>query len=1098
METLTYGDRAKVHQLLKDAEARTGVTDTAVVAETHTKLLRGARVHGLDRAFTLAALKLSYNLLFSELPDVRREARTALLYLILESDAIPDGEAKRGLDDDMYVLHRALRRIDSAKRAPTATSSHAYLKEEHVAVVMKELEARRQDSIPVARIAETVRTRLDGLRESCPKVLIDELSRNVDWLVTAGREAEDRETACWALSALSYLSASNSAIPETLGPVALLDDLFATHVALQRCKSPRAAIVDILDECTTQLPLLDLLVLRDEFARSTPSEYTLLSLVLANAAGNRRLPMANLVYLPLLGGTPLQVAFLAALRGIHDRRDELARLPELELGDLVQVIQGDTKAVGRFRGFEESDGVTRLIVQDSRSTGRFPVTPMLLSSLTIAKRGKTGGVRNIRANIDDLPLTPLDFLLDTTTPLRLEKLGCRVLYVCNSMERTRQMLESTTICRVPLAEVIPVGRLPDVEDGEPVGWSRRWQATPSVLATTSSLFEACNYLESSGNSAADLVVIEDAGQWASSADLVSDLSRSPVPVIAFGAFADEARLTTYTNAGFKAARWDVEELEQLNWEPRTPSIAMVERRIRTGLRSKPAVEVLDSPLIDECSRLLEEASQSLQVEGGNTRADAALGAAWAAFVRATRWFLPVQPQSLVAKALTTAAEGFITQQLQRVLGEETLRAFSSASDALFSLSRHMCDGNRKWDAFRSSAVGESSIVVIAHNDRSASEYAQALQVTPGFDDARVLTIPQVPDAGFSKKSLVIVPGWYRSTLMTRLLEPPAAARMRLLVWGFERQHHARWVERQAATADVPSVIETAGRSYRHRRRRAEAPAARPADSPPLPDEVLESLELGMMRASAYRIGEVSRAGVSHDDLADAVAVSFKDGQLALFARDGAAPIVTDLFREGVEDSRGRVRYKAVNELAEGDLVLFHTGAEGDAIRAQADALVEAEHPGTAVSVRAHADLWRMALIRYRQSLRLSATEVAARLAQVGCSRNVMTVRKWLSDDSLIGPQNYSAEVEKVLTLTQDPELRTGLKKCVGAIRYLRGKHMEASGALARAILQAARHENRRTGDFGAGLHVAEVNLVDSDPIQVSRRVLRRLTRIGDN
>ncbi len=1099
MDALTYGDRRRVLDLLQRVGEQQSSSDEALVERTQRKLRLPVAAHGLEGTLIRGALELCYLLLYSPLEAVRTECRSALRYLVLEADAIPDSLQPRGLDDDVFVLHRTVGRVRKLADSSDHSLAHPYLIESHVlavesALAVLRIEKRDRPEASLDRLYE----RFAKLRTECPATLIDELERNAQWLQQAITESSDVLVVSWASAALGYISASNPVIDERQGAVAVLDDLYATHLALERCKAPRAAVVDALDYCTRKLPLLDLLALRDERARSAPSEFSLVNLAVAQKLMEPGRAQCRLIHLPVVGGTPLQVALLSAVGRIHQRREELMCLPEFKPGSLVQIIQGNQKGVGHFQGYEDRKGVNGLVVKDARLTAWFPLTPMLLSSISPATKGRLGGLHLLNNNIDNLPVAAVDLLLDAQNPLRMELAGCEVLFVSNSMIRTRELMASTSMLRTPLTEFLPVGAL-QTGDDQREGWSSHWHATPPVLAVTSSLFDACAYLNSKGRAACNLVVIEDAGHWANSADLLMDLATGSIPVLAFGAYADEQKLNLFIDAGFKQARWDVEELEQLAWHAEMPRIAAAEARILSGIRQKPGVIPVSSAALDQCGQLLELAGRSHAECGGDSRAELALGAGWTALTRATRWPLPIASGSLPTRALRQAAEGLTSAQVKRYLSADAASSFERAAGAMNAAAVELETENPKWIAYRDIVGTAKRPTLVASNDRAADELRQALAELRGPAAPLVITARQLPDEGVSGDQPLVIPGWYRSDLMTRLLNPPAAACTRLLLWGFEQKHHERWKARQDQIHTAPGVVEAVGGEFRRKTRRTTIIVPPVTSLPPAPDDVLQDLEIRLVRASAQKASESSRAGASAADLVDAVIVTFKDGQFTFFEPDGTAQVVTDVLRAPPDQADNvRVGYKSVGELVDGDLVLFHTGSEADAIRSQANQLMEIEKPGSSRTMREQANLWRQALVRFRQKHSLSAVDVTERLEQVGCKRNVMTVRKWLTDESLIGPQSYTKEVDQILALTQDSDLRQGLKRCVAAIGLLRGKHLQASTALAKTLLhKAGQLHDRITGDFGGGLVVAEFNFLDTGTIQVARRSLRRLNRVEE-
>ena len=114
------------------------------------------------------------------------------------------------------------------------------------------------------------------------------------------------------------------------------------------------------------------------------------------------------------------------------------------------------------------------------------------------------------------------------------------------------------------------------------------------------------------------------------------------------------------------------------------------------------------------------------------------------------------------------------------------------------------------------------------------------------------------------------------------------------------------------------------------------------------------------------------------------------------------------------------------------------------IQALADAQIGPASP----AIRERAARWHLAL---RESGH-NETTLMAELAEVKCPRTLQTVRGWLADDSIIGPQTKD-DLIAIAYAVGDEKLLNDVASIWAAIHTLHGEHLKAGMRLSRILLE---------------------------------------------
>jgi hypothetical protein len=154
-------------------------------------------------------------------------------------------------------------------------------------------------------------------------------------------------------------------------------------------------------------------------------------------------------------------------------------------------------------------------------------------------------------------------------------------------------------------------------------------------------------------------------------------------------------------------------------------------------------------------------------------------------------------------------------------------------------------------------------------------------------------------------------------------------------------------------------------------------------------------------------------------------------------------VVTDLIYENGEEHER----KTVNELQNGDVVLFRD-SDNDLIREIADAILAQNQK---LHLRKTASIWREALFKRYEALDKSIRRLKRELKACGCDRQEITIRKWLFDESMIGPRDMN-DIVLISRATMDKELNDNLQQVLDAVSTLRGVHLQAASHLNKQLI----------------------------------------------
>jgi len=171
-------------------------------------------------------------------------------------------------------------------------------------------------------------------------------------------------------------------------------------------------------------------------------------------------------------------------------------------------------------------------------------------------------------------------------------------------------------------------------------------------------------------------------------------------------------------------------------------------------------------------------------------------------------------------------------------------------------------------------------------------------------------------------------------------------------------------------------------------------------------------------------------------------VSFVGDAYAFLTDTLKVPVITDL-TSGTAVVNFKVPRRRLTDISAGDVLVFRERGRRDVIQALADVELGPDAP----LIRERAALWHRAL---RES-GLDEARLMTELEAVKCPRTLQTVRGWLADDSMIGPQT-KADLEAIAYAVGNEKLLEAVPSIWDAIHLIRGEHLSAGMRLSNILL----------------------------------------------
>lgn len=352
---------------------------------------------------------------------------------------------------------------------------------------------------------------------------------------------------------------------------------------------------------------------------------------------------------------------------------------------------------------------------------------------------------------------------------------------------------------------------------------------------------------------------------------------------------------------------------------------------------------------------------------------------------------------------------------------------------------------------------EALLEVLRANDTTTgrrriivTRYPESVDATGRWLELRGINVPVVCYSHFPSAEMfdqIIVLAWLNSERFGKLVQRYSTPEVCLLSYPFE----LKWLRQFDSRLSYDRGSRQLNRTERSKLLGLPEDLLGSADSrvpeqtrtnvqPPAPDPFsIFDIEQRIMRRRKGRPPAFSPS----QDTCLARYVGFAGDAYAYLTENHEVPVITDLIKKD-DSSPSPIPSLTVNGLRTDDFLLFREESDRDVIQLFAEQLIG---PDRYVEQRTLATVWRQALLL----LGGSAREVQRHLGSYGLRRTETTIRGWMRNQSVIGPEKRS-DVEAIAAATGEERFNESPERVWESIEAIRAAHISAGHKLSEWLL----------------------------------------------
>lgn len=892
-------------------------------------------------------------------------------------------------------------------------------------------------------------------------------------------EGTDPENRSWIRAALAYIVEAEDAIDDRMGLLGLLDDAFVAALVTSIVRPEAPPWTEILDQLYGAWPFIDEVVLHGEHAGRPLTEFLAINvaLVCKDLRTDPDEPLA-LVF-PDAGPMPLLLGVFSAIGLIQDWLKGSTSPLQFEVGQTVRL---DNQVSAHYMGTEKFEGVERIALRFWNSKGFEETALFPLSDrprLTPAKPEKRprGPIDQTSKRISHL--SALEHLFHLDRPRALSELKTKVLLVA-PVGRTRDLASEIHLCGLPLHGALPMGRRRDNGRVEP--WDKKYSALPPVLEIAPRLQEALRQVTANPEQIS-LVIVDLRGSIAGKISEIDELICSGVPLVLVTEEHEERAIAFLEQSQIRHWVWAPGDLEALVWpEPNThlSTVGRYEDRMRLGAVATTRAMLFEDPLVEQVvERLyaLRRYPARYHSEGEEVPTDLSRS-----IVLAESWTFPLLrlDSTLGAQGQQEQAKMDLLEMLETAdLADDELSDLQLFWEAAKVAQENLRITSPRMDAALKLMIEDPEARLLVRDERER----EAVLDSTNLKYRRVSTFA---NPGFeSATTQLVVPGWLGSRRMVRLLIPPAATSIGLVLNATE----LRWFQ------TFQMRRENLHRRYAHANERKRIFPDLQWQSREIEDALGRKTEDSGERQDLY---ESRRDNVLANERWNEPEGGKCSANLVLFEGHSFAFLTPSFKVPAISFGHGKGasldEHCSVVDLRRGDPLFLATEAF--------DCLVyEISAKNLLPGALEMSRLWHGALKRFLDKeypgefFETGLSELQKRLEAEGCRRHLATIRAWVRSETTVAPQDAEEDLAAIAKATGDHTLADQLDKCLTAVQEVYRARKKARRKLRRDAFVALRAIFEQRDDawreFDSRQAFKVVWLADIEP--ESRRVPRALT-----
>lgn len=197
----------------------------------------------------------------------------------------------------------------------------------------------------------------------------------------------------------------------------------------------------------------------------------------------------------------------------------------------------------------------------------------------------------------------------------------------------------------------------------------------------------------------------------------------------------------------------------------------------------------------------------------------------------------------------------------------------------------------------------------------------------------------------------------------------------------------------------------------------------------------------IMQENRYR-QYMSRGGQTQGAIVEAKPAGFAGGEFALYTGGHKILVASKI----IAQSTNKIEKKEIDELIIGDFIVVRESSK-DIIREVADNILVANDK---LHYRKLVAIWKDAL---RIEFAFYSIEyIYTKLCELGCTKNIQTVRNWHLSDDIIIPQDKE-DLEYIAQMTNDSVLLEKVDEIYSAGTYIKNAHIKAGRILSERLTE---------------------------------------------
>lgn len=723
--------------------------------------------------------------------------------------------------------------------------------------------------------------------------------------------------------------------------------------------------------------------------------------------------------------------FVGKIKRDYDPR-KFQRGEKLRLGKaVVEFVEIEERSNDVFLKFRTADSLTDSVKLSSLPLFQRTNTNRKLSKYSIYVKEK----KEIESKKTGIPSSEQMLALLTDYKTHMDS----SIFYMTSVINTKELLGNTSLCGRRISDVILLGQADYTGAIRNLGTGQLAGKPAIVLA--SDLYTINAAIESGCPAQSVIIDVSNSGNIDSQADQIDELIRKRIPITCVTDTVNSFELETLRMRGFNIWRWDESSITpELYESPRLTSDKKnrncAQRKVQyihiNGLASSEAMKAL-------AARREDSQTQSAQIMKMYEEL-------YSLAFLALRETTPFTPGDLARADQTLSAAAATIEKEKTYISEEMYNNYRFIIQTLRTVftdryipvkQKALADCLRK---LKGPLASVCLIVPEQFEKTHVKQYWEKWCAEAGRTISITVLSPgeyyPLSNAAFSS---VIVVGWLKRAIMRKILFSFNSDSYCVLLYDYEKRwknYDVRKWQRDLNKAGNQEIVRKSFSSDKLdisvTRFSEEAEAVEP--------EAVAADELNeiehVLRENKFK-QYVARGGARPaQDTVEAIPVNYVGGFIAFYKTGHKIICATKIITEDAD----KVKMLYPSELSIGDFVVVRE-SDRDLIREMADNLLQKDGK---LHLREMAGKWREAL--EIEKLFSTSEDIRQRLADVGCTRGMETINRWLFDEDLIAPQQKQ-DLKYIAQITGSSVLEELLDQVADAANEVKAAHTQAGRIL---------------------------------------------------